>query len=170
METFFEKISNYQFLNNLLPGTIFVAVVSNFTSFTIENENLLVSLFIYYFVGIVISRFGSLVIEPILKRIKIVTYQPYSKYIFASSKDKKINLLMEHNNLFRSIIAMLFLIGLAIFYDILQSFCPFIERNGKIIVLLLLIILFLLSFRKQTKFIFYRIEYYTNESKKEDER
>jgi hypothetical protein len=168
METFFERISNYQFINNLLPGTVFVYFLNHFTGFTIQNDNIFVSLFIYYFAGIIISRFGSIVIEPILKKTKFITYQPYNNYIFASLRDKKINLLMEHNNLFRSLLAMLLLMGLSIIFDKLQILSSFFKQNDKIIVLLLLIILFLFSFRKQTKFISDRIEYYTDESKKEN--
>lgn len=170
MENFFEKISNYQFLNNLLPGTIFVSILNNYMSIIIKDDNLLVSLFIYYFMGIIISRFGSIVIEPILKKVKFVNYQTYSKYIFASNKDKNINLLLELNNLFRSMIAMLCLVALVAIYSKIQVVCPFLERNSKIILLLLLTVLFLFSFRKQTKFIFDRIEYHENKTEGDEKK
>ena len=166
MDAFFERISNYQFLNNLLPGTIFVIILNSFTSFIIENDNILILLFICYFFGFVISRIGSLVVEPILENMKFVRFKTHSEYISASLKDKKIDLLMEHNNLFRSFIAMLLLVGFVMIYDKLQTICPFLERNNMIIFLVLLIFLFLFSFRKQTIYISNRIEYYEN--KKED--
>ena len=170
MENFFEKVSNYQFLNNILPGTIFVSILNNYMGIIIKADNFLVSLFIYYFVGLIISRFGSIVIEPILRKIKFVNHQPYSKYIFASLKDKKINQLMELNNLFRSMMAMFCLLGLVTIYGKIQAICPFVERNNKMILLLLLIALFLFSFRKQTKFIFDRITYHDNETKEDEEK
>lgn len=68
MKDFLEKLSSYNILTLLFPGIIYVLVISNFTTFTLIQTDIIYTLFISYFCGIVISRFGSIFIEPLLKK------------------------------------------------------------------------------------------------------
>ena len=46
-------------------------MVKEFTRFSLADGELLENLFIYYFVGMIISRIGSMFVEKILKSIKV---------------------------------------------------------------------------------------------------
>ena len=74
MKEFLEKISSYNIFNNLLPGILFVVIAKETTSFSFIRENIFEGAFLYYFIGLFISRVGSLWIEPFLKKIKVVKF------------------------------------------------------------------------------------------------
>lgn len=67
-----EKISSYNLFNNLFPGILFCYLLKTMLGIVVVSNNWIENLVIYYFVGIVISRVGSIVIEPIMKKIKMV--------------------------------------------------------------------------------------------------
>ena len=80
MKEFIDKISSYNIFNYLLPGILFVGLGKEITSFSLVQSNLLIGLFLYYFIGLIISRLGSLTLEPLLKWIKFVKFAPYEDY------------------------------------------------------------------------------------------
>ncbi len=74
MTGFFEKITRYNLFNYLLPGMIFVIFISQTTNLKlieISSTNIVVLLFLAYFLGTIISRLGSLFIEPALKKLNL---------------------------------------------------------------------------------------------------
>jgi hypothetical protein len=79
-----DKISSYNIFNFLLPGVIFAVFVSKTTSFTLMQEDVLSGAFVYYFLGAVISRIGSLVVEPVLKATKLINFAEYKDFVVAS--------------------------------------------------------------------------------------
>ncbi|GHV67764.1 hypothetical protein FACS1894199_13880 [Bacteroidia bacterium] len=158
-----EKISSYNLFNNLLPGILFVFIVSELTKFNLILENSLIGAFVYYFIGLVINRLGSLVIEPVLKRVNFVKFSDYKDYIIASKTDSKIDLLSEENNMFRTFIALFASVLLTISYDKIADYFCLPNKNTAIVLIVGLLILFLFSYRKQTKFIKKRVEKQTNQ-------
>jgi len=157
-----EKISSYNLFNNLFPGVLFVYAISNITNFNLLIDNVFIAIFLYYFAGMVISRFGSLVIQPLLETVKFVRFADYKDFLPASEKDSKIEILSEVNNMFRTFISAFVLILLTIIYDkIAACFCIPL-KNTNIALIIALLILFLFSYRKQTTFIKKRIERLSN--------
>jgi signal transduction histidine kinase len=157
-----EKISSYNLFNNLLPGILFVYAISNITHFNLLVDNVLIAIFLYYFVGLVISRFGSLVIQPLLAKVKFIRFADYKDFLSASEKDGKIELLSEVNNMFRTFISFFVFVSLTLIYDkIAVRFCIPIE-NTIIALIIALLVLFLFSYRKQTAFIRKRVERLNN--------
>jgi hypothetical protein len=157
-----EKISSYNLFNNLLPGILFVYVISNITSFNLLIDNMLIAIFLYYFEGIVISRFGSLAIEPLLRRIKFIRFADYKDFLSTSEKDVKIEQLLGENSMYRTFISLFVFILLTLIYDkIAVRFCIPIE-NTIIVLLIALLVIFLFSYRKQTTFIRKRVERLNN--------
>ena len=71
MTDFLNKLSSYNLFNNLLPGILFVVLLSHFTEYRVSQDTLLLNLFLYYFIGLTISRISSITIEPFLKKIKL---------------------------------------------------------------------------------------------------
>ena len=99
-----EKISSYNIFNNLLPGIIFCYIVEKTTRLTFQTGEVWEKIFIYYFVGMIINRIGSIFVEPMLKSLKtkkkkkFLEFAPYSDYIEASEnspfiKTLRINLI-----------------------------------------------------------------------------
>ena len=68
MKDLLDKISSYNLFNYLLPGVLFALLADGLTSYTFIQSDIVVGIFLYYFMGLVISRVGSLAIEPILKK------------------------------------------------------------------------------------------------------
>ena len=160
----FEKISSYNILNNLLPGVAFCEIVNMITRFDIRTGSVWKDLFVMYFTGIVISRIGSVIVEEGLKRLsfrgkKAIERAKYPEYLEACKHDKQIEILNETNNTYRTIIAMLICIAIVYIYDkyIYMRLCNSTEIMI-IGVLCFLIILFILSYRKQTNYIRKRVD------------
>ena len=106
----------------------------------------------------IISRIGSLIIAPILKKMKITKFENYKDFVKASKKDEKIDLLSEVNNMYRTIIALIVTIGFLKFYNWLESKLIWLSNWNITIGLVFLLVLFVLSYKKQTKFITKRIK------------
>lgn len=160
------KISSYNILNNLLPGILFKYLIELFTSYKLEVGNTWESIFIYYFIGMVISRVGSIIIEPALSILKLknrkndkefmlIRRTSYEDYVLASEKQPIINILSETNNVYRTVISLLLCVLTITIYE---SFYRYVGKMVKIIALISGIILFIMSYRKQTKYITNRVE------------
>src|SRR5262245_46621561 len=117
MKDLLDKISSYNLFNYLLPGILFVVIAQKFTRYSFVQDNLVMGVFVYYFVCLIISRVGSLIIEPFLKKISFVVFADYSDFIIATNADPKIEILSEVNNMYRTIIAMLAAVALLKGYE-----------------------------------------------------
>ncbi len=158
MKDFLTKLSSYNLFNYLFPGVIFAYLASEFTSYSFIQEDLVVGAFVYYFVGLVVSRFGSLVIEPFLKLIGFVRFGRYEDYVAACKKDERTELFSEINNSYRTLTSVFLLLLVLKAYEIVETrFLPCGKWNMWILSVLLLVT-FLLSYRKQTAYINKRIE------------
>jgi hypothetical protein len=159
MEHLLEKLSSYHIFNNLLPGVIFVVLAEVVTDYSFVQDNLLVGVFVYYFIGMVISRIGSLIIEPILRFVSFLDYTSYADYLQALEQDKTIEILSEVNNTYRTLCSMaIFLIFLK-FYECFEQIVTPLQGEGTYVLLWALTIIFLFSYRKQTSYITNRIKY-----------
>jgi len=153
-----DKLSSYNLFNYLLPGIIFVILVSNFTRYSLIQQDTVIGLFLYYFIGLAISRFGSLIVEPLLRRISFVRFAPYKDYLDASEKDKDLKLCSEINNTYRTFCSLFSLLLLMKFCDWIQDIYPVLKQWNTIILLILLLIFFLFAYRKQTNYVRKRVE------------
>lgn len=157
MKELLEKIASYNLFNYLLPGVLF-AVLSNWiTVYRFPLDNIIIGAFICYFLGLVISRVGSLVIEPILKKISFLNFADYKDYISATQKDPIIITLSEANNMYRTLVSMSLLVGILKLYELLEKKISALVNISPYILLLSLIILFLWSYQKQTNYIRKRV-------------
>jgi len=153
MDKLIEKIGSYNIFNNLLPGIIFYSLVSHFTKLTLVTGELIYDAFLIYFYGVVISRFGSIVIEPILKATKFIKIVSFDEYCIACKNDPRLPVLTEVSNTYRSLVSALIIFGITYLLDKLFTF---IRLRGEIIIAIVLIgaiTLLIFSFRKQTNYI-----------------
>ena len=158
MKEFLDKISSYHFFNYLLPGILFAYILVNTTTYSFIQNNLIVGAFVYYFIGLVISRFGSLIIEPILKKLSLLKFASYSDFVSASKKDPKLETLSETNNMYRTICSMFILILLLLAYQFVELKFPVIGQWNLFILVVLLLVIFISSYKKQTEYITKRIK------------
>ncbi len=157
MKEVIEKISSYNLFNYLLPGVLFTIFSKNFLHIDLIQENIILDVFLYYFIGLVVSRFGSLAIEPSLKKIKFLRFAKYEDFVIVSKNDSKIEIFSEANNMYRTFIAMFALLLLSKLYFYIQTFYPSMQYWNLHILIALLLVMFLYSYRKQTMYIFKRI-------------
>lgn len=163
MNDLISKISSYNLFNYLLPGVIFSFLVDNFTGYSLVQENVLVGVFLYYFVGLIISRVGSLAVEPFLKWIKFLKFADYKDFVKASKNDEKIEIFSEQNNMYRTFVSMFFLFFILKGYEVLCLFFPFLKEVDKFILPFLILCLFLSAYRKQTNYITKRISLHSKQ-------
>ena len=158
MKELLDKISSYNLFNYLFPGALFAVISNKTTTYSFLQENFIVGLFVYYFIGLVASRFGSLLIEPTLKKIAFLKFADYNEFVSASKKDTKIDLLSEVNNMYRTLCSMFTLLLLLKIYELIDSKIPALKDWNTHFLLLVLLIMFLLAYRKQTNYITKRIK------------
>ncbi|MBK7812102.1 MAG: hypothetical protein IPI50_12890 [Saprospiraceae bacterium] len=162
MKEIIDKISSYNLFNYLMPGILFVCISKEFTEYNFIQENDFIGAFLYYFIGMVISRFGSLFISPTLRKILFIEFKDYKSFVLASKKDEKIELFSEVNNTYRTITAMFVILLLLKLYKHFQVLWDISQNITTLILLVLVLLLFLFSYRKQTNFITKRIEAINN--------
>ena len=158
MKDIIDKISSYNIFNYLFPGILFCILSKEVTGYDFIFSDIILGVFCYYFIGLVISRIGSLVIEPILKKIKFVVFSHYTDFIDASKSDPKIELLSETNNMYRTIVSLILILIILRLYSILEINFPIFITIRWVFIALLLLALFLFSYKKQTKYIFDRVK------------
>lgn len=143
-----EKISRYEIINNLIPGTALCFILSYF-GYPILDYDIGVCLIICYFVGLINSRFSSLVLEGLCKKTKLIKWREYELYNKAKKERPFVETMQECANMFRAFVSV-FLISLAAYF--IQQILPnnlFLQNNGLWILIAMLFLLFLFSYRKQ---------------------
>lgn len=158
MKEIIDKLSSYNIFNYLFPGVVFSILATKYTDLNLAFDNLFLGAFAYYFTGLVISRFGSVFIEPLLKFARIVKFAEYKDFVTISKSDNKLEILSETNNMYRTLVSMFTLLFLTLGFQHLAAKWEFLRNNQEIIFLALLFLLFLLSYRKQTNYITKRIK------------
>lgn len=165
MEELIKKLEAYNIFNFLLPGIIYVYAMKYYIHINMIFDDIVQMSFVYYFIGLVISRIGSLIIEPMLKKIEFVKFAHYSEYIKASNIDKKIENFSMDNNMFRTFISLFSsILFIKMVYCIIRNI-DMIYKFVPTVIILLFIILFLFAYRKQTNYIKKRVESYINKDK-----
>lgn len=157
LDSIVEKISSYNLFNYLFPGAIFCLIGQSYLGIPLQNS-IVEQLILFYFTGLVISRIGSILVEPTLRKSKFLVFDTYSNYLKAVTADPKIDTLSVENNMFRSLATTFASLGLAKIAVTMFEMWPEFEQFKSHFAIFCLMCLFLLSYRKQTQFIFKRIQ------------
>lgn len=157
MKTVIEKLSSYNIFNYLLPGVLFAGLGEQITSFSLIHENWIIGMFLYYMTGLIISRIGSLILEPLLKKTKFVRFADYKDYVEATKVDSKIEIFSEQNNMYRTLSSLLIVLVILKVFDELKYLWPFGDDANGFIILAIFLLVFLLSYRKQTQYVVQRV-------------
>ncbi|WP_421218195.1 hypothetical protein [Aeromonas enteropelogenes] len=166
MTDFLNKLSTYNIFNYLLPGVVFVVLNEYVTSITLLQKDIVTGVFFYYFIGLIISRVGSVIIEPFLKKVEFVKFAEYKDYISAEKNNEFIKVLSEVNNMYRTLAStLLCLFGFKL-YVLVSEEISFFHKNGIYIIIICLFVLFLFAYRKQTSYITGRVAKHKEEQGK----
>lgn len=158
MDNFFDKLSRYHLLTNLIPGVFFLCIVRMLGIYDVCMSDWLLILFVGYFTGSVLSRVGSTVIEPWFKKWKIVRYAPYNDFLEAEKKDVKIPELLGDNNMYRTFVALTLILIVLEICHIIPVMDEFLHTQWAVLTFLaLLLLLYVVSYRKQTTYIRKRV-------------
>lgn len=157
MKDLLDKLSPYNLFNYLLPGVLFAAFGEAVSNFKLLHEDIIIGVFIYYFYGLVISRVGSVVVEPSLKWIKFLHFASYGDFVEASKSDQKLEVLSEANNMYRTLCTVFLVLIVLRFSE--QLLREQLEFTGYFITFGIgaLFALFAFAYRKQTIYITRRI-------------
>jgi hypothetical protein len=158
MNELLTRLSSYNIFNYLLPGAVFAALSGPLAGVTLVQSDILMAAFYYYFVGLVISRFGSLVIEPILRRASFVKLAPYKDFVRAAASDPKIEVLSEVNNTYRTLMALFLLLLLLRGLRWVEDRVVELRSWNGVGIVVLLVVLFLFSYQKQTGYVRERVQ------------
>jgi hypothetical protein len=158
MNELLNKITSYNVFNYLLPGIVFAIFAGEIIHYPIVQSDIFTGAFLYYFLGLVVSRFGSLIVEPLLKALSFVKFEDYKDYVDAAKKDAKIDVLSEVNNTYRSLASLFGLLLLLKLYAKLEGRFPCLREWDATILAVLMLAMFLFSYRKQTSYITKRIK------------
>jgi len=157
MNELLAKLSSYNVFNYLLPGIVFAILAGDIIHYPIIQKDIVTGAFFYYFVGLVVSRFGSLIIEPLLKWLRFVNFADYKDFVAASQKDAKLDVLSEVNNTYRTLASLISLLLLVKLYMKIAERLPRLNEWNWTALAVLLLVMFLFSYRKQTSYITKRI-------------
>jgi MFS family permease len=152
-----EKITSYNIFTNLLPGAVFAYAADRYYQTDFISEDILVNVFIFYFLGVVIGRVGSLVVEPVMRATTLKRQNRYEDFLAAEKRDPKIQQLLEARNMYRSFIGLFLLLLLVAAYTYAEELVPWIRDWRGIIVGVLFGGLFSIAFIKQDRFIQRRV-------------
>ena len=158
MKDILDKLTSYNIFNYLFPGVLFVIIAKSTTDYNFIQEDNLLGAFLYYFIGMTVSRFVSVIIEPLFKKIKFLKFRDYKEYVVASKQDTKIELLSEVNNTYRTLNSMMFLLLILKLYNFCSIEFQLSYTFSLICLTILTTILYLFSYRKQTNYITKRID------------
>lgn len=158
MKELLDKISSYNLFNYLFPGVLFCVIISKWTDVTLLQDDLITGAFLYYFIGLVISRFGSLVVEPLLIATKFIKHAEYRDFVKASKDDSKLEILSESNNMHRTLISLFVIVLTTKLYLSISVRFGWDMQVHWIVLLIGLLSMFLFSYRKQTSYISKRIK------------
>lgn len=158
MTELLNKISSYHVFNYLLPGIVFTVLAGQIVHYSIGQHDVIAAAFLYYFVGLVVSRFGSLIIEPLLKAVLFVEFADYKDFVAVSQKDPKLDELSEVNNTYRTLASLFTLLLMLKLCVRLEGEFPCLKDWNGTILSVLLLVMFLFSYRKQTSYVAKRIK------------
>ena len=157
MDKFLNKLSEYHFIQSLVPGMIFTYCSKSFYEVNFLTDKPVYDFIVILIVGLIISRIGSVIVEPLLRKVKILNFCKYTDYIEASQKDSIIRNLSETNNLYRVIIATFLVLLVEKLYLFFSKKFIWLNDWTYLIISFLLIVLFIFSYRKQTNYIKQRV-------------
>lgn len=147
-----DKLSSYNLFNYLFPGFLFVIILSYTTELipsVIEYD--VSNIILIYFIGLGISRIGSVVLEEVLKSGMHIGKIDMPKLMQQLKDNLKFEAVFEAMNMYRTLAAMLILLGILSIIDLLMNNTYWLLSIITIISEFSLSVLFTIGYCKQRK-------------------
>lgn len=155
MEKIIEKLDNYNLFTNIIPG--YLMLLFNIHYFKLDSLNIVESVIVAYFIGQTLNRLGSILVGKVLLKFSKEEGLPYDKYIYACDNDKKINLLLQERNTYRTFCTLFIVCIMEIIFSKIYRNIN-ISNNVIIFILLVLcLITYSVSYCKYNKYIADRV-------------
>lgn len=155
MEKLIEKIDSYNIFTNLIPG--FLLLMFNVHYFNLKEFSIAEQIILSYFIGQTLNRLGSLLIGKILLKFTKEKGEKYSEYIKATKNDVMIEKLLQERNTFRTICTLLIVCIIEIPLNKVIGIFKASKIIVTIIILIIITIIYALSFCKYNKYIADRV-------------
>lgn len=139
-----EKLSAYQLFNFIYPGAVFLGILSYKGVPLGMLKEIWWFLLASYFLGMTISRFGSIVIESICLKFGWIEKYDIKRYADNIAKNSFTAILLELTNIYRTICSMGILLFLCTIFKYQQD-----DKCGMLFIEGLFVLLFGVSFVKQ---------------------
>lgn len=166
MDELIKKISAYDLFNNLIPGVITALFFDRYVfAGGLFELNVAVVLVVCYVLGVLGSRVGSLLLEPLMVKFGLIK-RDYPDFIRAQKADQRIDTLVTIANMYRALAGSVVLSCSAFLYSrVLVSWRPaFIA-----VAVALTFILLLAAWCKQDHYVTQRVEACTKKEEEEEE-
>ncbi|WP_066777200.1 hypothetical protein [Sphingomonas sp. CCH5-D11] len=96
------KFSSYNIFNYLVPGTVLCLFLHGQQLIYLDRIDIVAKLVVFYVVGMAVSRVGSLILDPLMKRAGLIQRSSYNDYVRATSEDNMVSVLLETSNTYRT--------------------------------------------------------------------
>jgi hypothetical protein len=163
MSDFLGKISSYNIFNYLFPGSVFGVLGERAHVLDIGTRDILTRVIVYYFLGLCMSRVGSVVLEPFFKRSKFVEQASYASFLKASDKDSEMGVMVEVTNTYRTLTAGFLLLPLSLVMKAAADHFQLTENARYVTLSVSFLILFAFSYRRQVSFVRARVRHYASD-------
>lgn len=157
MNSILKSLGSYQILTNFFPGVFFILSLKFFYGINFYFDTISENIMSYYFIGFIINRIGSLVVEPILMQLHFITFASYNEFARSAKADSKLDTLLEISNYIRSLLTCVLLLPLMSILHLLTLKWEWFFNNWKYCALILLIALFAFAYKKQISYIYKRV-------------
>lgn len=164
IEKIFDKMGIYNIFTNIIPGYVFI--ILNMYYFNFKIDNLIEQIILAYFIGLTINRIGSITIGKILLKISKENGESYKKYITACNKDLKIDLLLQERNTYRTYSTLFAICLIEYIASLIFKKLTISKELFIIIILIILFIVYSISFCKHNKYIAERVRINYDKNKK----
>jgi hypothetical protein len=158
MNDFLSKLSSYHLFNYLVPGVVFGVLARPIIPYSVGPHDIATWAFLAYFLGLVVSRIGSLVVEPVLRCSKFMPFWDYKELSNYSKDDPHLSVLYEVSNMYRTVASGFLLLLVLKVYVNLEARCPVLQKWDATILAVLLLVMFLFAYKKQTEYMIERID------------
>lgn len=157
MDKLLDKLSSYNLFNYLIPGLVFGGIFVELDFFEFPTKNVFADLVAAYALGLLISRLGSLLVEPLFKYFKIIEFSDYPDYVYACDNDEKIEIFVEQTNSYRTFLAG-FLLILASYPTVVLADHLNLSSNARSVSLLVAgLLICIWSYKKQSDYVSKRV-------------
>ncbi len=149
----FDKLDAYNLIANLVPGAALVYAL-HFSGFPAPDpEKIGAFLLTAFVVGVATNRLGSLVLDPILRRVGFLHKKDYQAFLGSEKEDAKLETLVANSGLYRTFVTagLVYLILLATNWVLAA-----VGIEGRIVfipVIALAMVIFLFAFQKEDNYI-----------------